>query len=133
MAEKKHTVFLTVVGAATYKLLRSLLAPVKPGEKPFNDLVTKLNEHYNPAPSLIIQRYRFHSRSRAPGEFVAMFVAQLRSLSEHCKFDTVLEDMLRDCIVCGINDNPIQRHLLSEPNLDFKKPWNWRRVWRRQR
>ena len=86
-----------------YKLLRSLLAPVKQGEKPFNDLVTKLNEHYNLAPSPIVQRYRYHSRSRAPGESVATFVAQLHSLSEHCKFDTVLEDMLRDCIVCIVH------------------------------
>lgn len=133
MAEKKHTVFLTVVGAATYKLLRSLLAPVKPGEKPFNDLVTKLNEHYNPAPSLIIQRYRFHSRSRAPGEFVAMFVAQLRSLSEHCKFDTVLEDMLCDRIVCGINDT-LSKDTCSRSRIwILRKPWNWRRAWRRQR
>ena len=29
--------------------------------------------------------------------------------------------MLRDCIVCGINDDAIQRRLLAEPGLTFKK------------
>ena len=29
--------------------------------------------------------------------------------------------MLRDCIVCGINDSAIQRCLLAEPGLTFKK------------
>jgi len=29
--------------------------------------------------------------------------------------------MLRDCLLCGINDEAIQRQLLSEPSLDLKK------------
>ena len=33
----------------------------------------------------------------------------------------VQEDMLHDRIVCGINDNSIQKCLLLEPNVDFKK------------
>ena len=32
--EKKRSVFLTVIGAATYKVLRDLVAPTKPGTKP---------------------------------------------------------------------------------------------------
>ena len=35
-AEKKRAVFLSVIGPATYKLLRNLLAPAKPGEKAYN-------------------------------------------------------------------------------------------------
>ena len=29
--------------------------------------------------------------------------------------------MLRDCIVCGINDDTIQQRLLTEPGLTYKK------------
>ena len=29
--------------------------------------------------------------------------------------------MLRDCIVCGINDTAIQRHILAEAKLLFPK------------
>ena len=93
-ADKKRGIFLTVVGTSTYKLLRGLVAPEKPGDVAYKDLVAKLTKHYNPTPSLVVQRFRFHSRSRAPGESVSAFVAQLRALTEHCKFDTVLEDML---------------------------------------
>ena len=32
-AEKKRAVFLSVIGSATYKILRNLLSPAKPGEK----------------------------------------------------------------------------------------------------
>ena len=55
--EKKQAVFLSVIGAITYKLLLSLLAPVKPGEKSYTFLVDKLSEHFNPAPSEIVEFY----------------------------------------------------------------------------
>ena len=35
--EKKHSVFLTMIGAATYKVLRDLVAPAKPGTKPLEN------------------------------------------------------------------------------------------------
>ena len=37
-ADKKHSVFLTVIGAKAYKQLRSLIAPAKPGEMGYDDL-----------------------------------------------------------------------------------------------
>ena len=40
--EQKLAVFLSVIGPATYKLLRNLVAPKKPGEKSFDDLVQLL-------------------------------------------------------------------------------------------
>ena len=42
-AGKKRAVLLSVVGPVTYKLLRNLLAPAKPGEKTYGELVTKLS------------------------------------------------------------------------------------------
>ena len=42
-------------------------------------------------------------------------------LLEHCDFQNTLEEMLRDRLVCGINDEQIQHMLLVESSLDFKK------------
>ena len=41
-------------------------------------------------------------------------------LSEH-DFQNTLEEMLRNNLVCGINNEQIQRMLLAESSLDFKK------------
>ena len=81
----------------------------------------KLEEHFSPKPSEIVERFRFHTRTRKPGESVANFIASLRALSEHCNFGTVLEDMLRDRLVCGVNDDTTQKRLLAEPNLTYKR------------
>ena len=42
--DKKRSVFLTVIGAKAYKQLRSLIAPVKPGESDFATLSEAIYE-----------------------------------------------------------------------------------------
>ena len=120
-AEKKRAVLLSVIGPVMYKLLRSLMAPAKPGEKTYSELVAALSAHYSLPPSEIIQRFKFHSHFRNAGESVATYVAELRSLAEFCNFGQTLETMLHNRIVCEINDATIQRWLLAEPGLTFKK------------
>ena len=60
-ADKKLAVLLTVVGAATYKTLRNIVSPKKPGEKTYVEIVA---EHFKPTPSEIVERFKFHSRCR---------------------------------------------------------------------
>ncbi len=120
-ADKKRAVFLSVIGPAVYKMLASLLAPVKPGEKTYEELVTSLQKQYDPKPSEIVQRFKFHSRVRKEGESVSSYVAELRSLAQFCNFGASLEDMLRDRIVCGINDVTAQKRLLAERDLTYQK------------
>ena len=51
------------------------------------------------------------------------YVAELRRLSEHCGFGTAeqLDAMLRDRLVVGVQDARVQKRLLAEPDLKFKK------------
>ena len=117
---KKQAVFLSVIGASNYKQLLSLVAPAKPREKEYSALVDKLTEHFTPAPSEIVERYKFHTSFRKSVESVAAFVSELRSIAKLCNFRETLETMLHDRIVCGINDTVIQCRLLSEKDLTFK-------------
>ena len=119
--EKQRAVLLSAVGPQTYQLIRNLLAPSKPTDVSFAGIVDAMQKHIQPLPSVIVQRFNFHSRIRHPGESVSAFVAELRKLSEHCAFGTTLNDMLRDRLVCGISDQRIQRRLLAEPDLSFDK------------
>lgn len=85
------------------------MSPAKPGEKSYDELVKILKEHFNPTPSETVQRSRFHGRFRKSGETVATFVSELRSLAEFCNFGASLDDMLRDRLICGINNSKIQQ------------------------
>ncbi|MCY3927857.1 MAG: retroviral-like aspartic protease family protein [Acidobacteria bacterium] len=120
-ADQQRAVLLSVCGAATYRLIRNLVSPKKPTELKFSEIVEIVQKHHDPKPSVIVQRYRFNSRNRRTGESVATYVAELRQLSEHCEFGTSLNEMLRDRLVCGVEEPRIQRRLLAEPDLTFDK------------
>ena len=46
---------------------------------------------------------------------------ELRKLTEHCNVGECFPEMLRDRLVCGINDKKIQRRVLAEQDLTLKK------------
>ena len=48
-------------------------------------------------------------------------LSELWALSISCNFGSVLDDMLRDRLVCGINDDQMQKTRLSEPKLTLEK------------
>ena len=75
--EKKVPLLLSHIGAKTYGLLRSLAAPSAPKEKTFKDLEKILKDHFEPTPSVIAERYRFHRRDQAVGESIGDYVAEL--------------------------------------------------------
>ncbi|KAK7901534.1 hypothetical protein WMY93_018303 [Mugilogobius chulae] len=101
--------------------MRNLLSPNKPKEKTYQQLVLLLKNHFDPKPSEIVQRYKFDSRSRKPNESVMDYVAELRRLAQDCNYGDTLQQKLRDRIVCGINDDRIQRRLLAETDLTCEK------------
>ena len=117
---KQHAILLSVCGPRTYKLIHSLLSPQEPKDVSFADIVKQMTDHYQPKPSIIVQHFKFHSRSCKQRESVATYIAELKRLAEDCEFGEFLEQMLRDRIVCGINDPRIQRSLLAERELTYK-------------
>lgn len=117
---KKKAVFYSACGKVTYATLRSLATPRKPSELTFNEAITLLSEHFNPRPSKFVQRFKFNRRDQLPNETLADYLAELRRLSEHCEF-TDLEEMLLDRLICGMRDERLQRRLLADADLTFKK------------
>ena len=104
--EKKLAMFLMLIGPQTYKLLACVVAPMKPvGKK----VVEELKNHYDPQPSEIMQR------SMLEYESVVTYLAELNSLVH----TSVLNEMLRDRLVCEINEDSIQKRLLSETKLTY--------------
>lgn len=99
------------------------MSPETPGEKDYACLVKTLKDHFNPKPSEIVQRFKFNTQTCYQGESIADYVAELRKLVRDCNYGTTLLQMLRDRLVCEVNDDRIQRRLLSHRDLDFDKAW----------
>ena len=112
---------LSVIGPNTYKVLKSLVLPGKPGEKEFNTLVQTMGKHYNPAPSEIMQRHEFHTRFRSASESVLSYVSELQSIAKYYNFRSAFNLIVRNKLVCGIQDDATQHHLLAKPDQTFAK------------
>ena len=118
---KKRAVLLSCCGPATFRLLRSLVLPGKLDDFSFEELVTKMKEHKEPQPSVIVRRFQFNTRKQQTGETVAEYVAALRKAAEFCNYGDSLSEMLRDRLLCGITDTSVQKRLLAEKDLTLDK------------
>ena len=119
-ADLKRATLLATIGAPGYKLLRSLCQNA-PGTKTYEELKAAMKNHLQPAPNVIAERFRFYKRDRKAGETVAVYLAELRKLSEYCEFLDKLDEYLRDRFVCGLNSERVQQKLLSTKDLTLKK------------
>ena len=117
----RRAILLSSCGAPTYQLIQNLVAPGKPTDKSFSEIVALVQDHHQPLPSMIVQWFNFHTRTQKPEESVSEFVAQLRKLFEFCGFQETLEDMLRDRLVCGCKDKRLQCKLLAVKDLTFRQ------------
>ena len=98
----------------SFHLMKTLVAPAKLDTKTVDELADLVQAHLDPKPSIIVSRYKFNSRNRKAGEPVADYIGHFRQLAKDCDFKVSLNDMLRDRLVCGVNDDRIQLKLLAE-------------------
>ena len=87
--DKKRAILLSVIGPTTYSLLRSLLSPNKPSDLSYDAISKALENHCNPKPLPIVQRFMFYHYVRTPGQSIASFAANLREISETYQFGPV--------------------------------------------
>ncbi|XP_060607830.1 uncharacterized protein K02A2.6-like [Ruditapes philippinarum] len=119
--DKRVPALLALVGSKTYSTLRDLTSPALPKDKSYAELTTLLSSHFNPAPLVIAERFRFWKRDQRADESISDFNVNLRKLSQHCKFGEGLNDALRDRLVCGLTNVNIQKRLLSEKDLTYER------------
>ena len=53
--KKQRAILLSVCGSKTYGLIRDLLQPKKPGDVELKETLEKLENHYSPKPSVIVE------------------------------------------------------------------------------
>ena len=72
-------------------------------------------------PTEIVEQHNFYTRQQRQGENTSTFVSELGTIAISCNFGEMYKKMLKDRLVCGVQDDRIERRLLVEIKLDFKK------------
>ena len=78
-----------------YKILQNLISPAT------------LSGHYRPTPSEIFELVKQYS-------YICI------GASEYCNFGDTLKATIRDHLVCGVEDDAIQKRLLAELKLTIQ-------------
>ena len=121
--DQKVAHLLSGLGAKTYAVLKNLAAPRKPSECTLAQIKKLLIGHFKPKLPVIAERFAFHKCDQQPDEPIKeFFKIKIKVLGTHMQFfDDFLEQALRDCLVCGLTNNSIQKKLLAENDLNLQK------------
>ncbi|XP_064470140.1 uncharacterized protein LOC135384888 [Ornithodoros turicata] len=111
--EKKRAVLLTMCGESTYETLKALVAPQLPSEVSYSDIVRCLAEHFDPKPSELLSRFKFHQRNQAPTETIADYVTALRAIARDCGF-SISSTVLTPATDRASGDSPPQQQPTTE-------------------
>ncbi len=103
-----------------YALLRSIVAPRRPKELTFKEVVDTLGQHLEPKPIVIAERYKLHKTEQTESESIRDYLAKLQKLAETCEIGGYREESIRDRFVCGLRSRSIQRKLLDEVELTLQ-------------
>ena len=68
-----------------------------------------------------VERYKFFSRFQNPGESLEKFITDLKLLATTCNFGDLKDSLVRDRIICGIQDKQLREDLLKDPCLDLQR------------
>lgn len=121
---QKRAIFLACYGQYLYSLIRTLISPALPKDKTLTDLFQTVTLHLKPKPSMIVCRSTFNKATRRSDEGIAEFSNRLRHLEKDCQYGDQLNDMLRDRFVVAINDDRMERRLLSGKTLTFTRAFD---------
>ncbi|EFA12239.1 hypothetical protein TcasGA2_TC002046 [Tribolium castaneum] len=78
-------------------------------------------EYFIPKTNVSVERHKFNSRMQLSRETFDMFLSELRKIAANCNFGNLKDKLIRDRIVCAVNDKRVKDRLLRESDLTLKK------------
>ena len=84
-------------------------------------MLAKFDAHFAVTKNVIFERAHFNKRKQEKGESIELFITDVNQLAESCEFGTMNNELIRDRIVVGIQDNTLSERLQMEPNLTLDK------------
>ena len=118
-AKKKVKLFCYLVGESGRELLDTLMGDEPMSAWTLEGIISKFDDHCNPSINETVERYRFFTRNQSGSETIDSYVTELKLLAKTCNFGTLRDSLIRDRIVCGLNDASMRERLLREKKLEL--------------
>lgn len=79
--------------------------------------------------NVICERAMFGLRNQHEGESIEEFITALHTLSEHCNYGTVREELVRNRLVISVRDKQLREKLMLIENLTLIKAIEIAKSW----
>ena len=66
-------------------------------------------------------RHKSLTHKQVLGQPFNEFVTELKNLSEDCEVGTLKDSLVKDIIICGVNDRQLKERFLREDGVDLIK------------
>ncbi|KAM7285148.1 uncharacterized protein ISCGN_032110 [Ixodes scapularis] len=118
--QQKAAIFLHVAGQEAIDVYNTF--NLAESEKDDYELIVNRFEDYClPKSNETFERYVFRTRQQTEGESFELFFRDLQLKSKSCNFGVLVESMLRDQTVYGIQNKKLREKLLREKDLTLEK------------
>jgi hypothetical protein len=116
----KISILLTCIGKQGREIYNTFQF-VEGEEMKFKVVVQMFQDYCSPRKNIRFMRHKFFTCKQRDGQSFDEFVTELKKRSAECEFEALRESLIRDIIICGINDNRLRERLLREPELSLQK------------
>ncbi|KAJ1118927.1 hypothetical protein NDU88_007114 [Pleurodeles waltl] len=120
--ERKHALLMHCLGGEGQEVLENLPELSVEESRNLNEYevcIKKLDKHYVPRVSTIMERYYFGKREQGKDELVEEYITNSRKLAASCKFGTLVDERTRDQFVLKCCSDKIRElWLKDEPPLE---------------
>ena len=84
-------------------------------------LMAKAEVKKIPKANVTMERHKFNTRVHQRGESFQSYVSDLNNKASTCEFGDLKDEMIKDRLVCGIENGKLRRSLLREDKLTLQK------------
>lgn len=119
--EVQASLLVNLIGSASYEVYTTFTFNEGESEDDIDCVLNKFDKYFGAKPNIIVRRYKFFTRDQEDGENIDQYITALRVLSQQCEFSELHESLLRDRIVCGVNNNTVRDRLLRTDDLTLVK------------
>ena len=88
--------------------------------KVYATVVEKLDDFFKVRKNVIYERARFNRRNQRQGETAEQYIMALYELVENCEYGTMKDEMIRDRLVVGIQDDALSQKLQMDSSLTLE-------------
>lgn len=89
--------------------------------KKFDVVKARFEAYFVVRRNVIFERAKFNQRKQADNEPVETFITALHTLSEHCGYADLRDEMIRDRLVVGLRNVNLSEKLQLDPDLTLEK------------